>query len=58
VGSKPIFHFYPRPVEDQLVQAEVSFAGRQPYEINSTQFSVVDTGNGYAFRVVRQEPLQ
>jgi hypothetical protein len=58
VGSKPIFHFYPRPVEDQLVQAEVSFAGRQPYEIKSTQFSVVDTGNGYAFRVVRQEPLQ
>jgi hypothetical protein len=58
VGSKPIFHFYPRPVEDQLVQAEVSFAGRQPYEIKSTQFSVVASGDGYAFRVIRQEPLQ
>lgn len=58
VGSKPIFHFYPKPIEDQLVQAEVGFAGRQPYEIKSTHFSVVDSGNGYAFRVIKQDPLQ
>jgi hypothetical protein len=58
VGNKPIFQFFPAALEDQLAQAEVRFAGRQPAQIKSTRFSVVAAGNGYEFRVVAQEPLR
>ncbi len=57
VGNKPIFQFYPKAVEDILVDKEVRFAGRQPGEIRSTRFQVVSAGNGYDVKVISQEPL-
>jgi hypothetical protein len=57
VGDSPIFHFYPRPIEDQLAQLEVRFRGRQPIEIKSTRFSVVSRGGSYGFAVLSQDPL-
>ncbi len=57
VGNKAIFQFYPKAVEDILAQLEVQYKGRQPAEIRNTRFSVVSNGNGYAFKVLSQEPL-
>lgn len=58
VGNKPIFQFYPKQIEDQLVQIEVRYAGRQPIDIASTRFTVVAAGDGYTFRVLDQKPAR
>lgn len=57
VGNKPIFQFYPKDVEEILVQKEVAFAGRQPGEIRRTRFQVVSAGSGYDVKVISQEPI-
>jgi hypothetical protein len=36
---------------------EVKHAGRQPAEIRATRFQVIPNGNGYAVKVLSQEPL-
>jgi hypothetical protein len=58
VGNRDIFQFFPQTVEEQLVQAEVAYKGRQPAEIRKTVFTVVPKGNGYAFSVVSQDPIK
>lgn len=58
VGNKDIFQFFPKAVEDQLIQAEVQFKGRQPAEIKKTVFTVVPQGGGYGFNVVSQETIR
>lgn len=57
VGDSPIFHFYPKAVEDTLAQMEVRHKGRQPAEIKATRFSVVSKGGSYGFAILAQEPL-
>jgi len=58
VGAAPVFQFYPKEVEDKLVQLEVRYKNRQPGEIRSTKFSVVPVGGKYGFQVLSQEPLR
>jgi len=58
VGAAPVFQFYPKEVEDKLVQLEVRYKSRQPGEIRSTKFSVVPVGGKYGFQVLSQEPLR
>lgn len=57
VGSSPIFHFYPKAVEDRLAQYEAKYRGRQPIEIRATRFSVISKGGHYDFAVLSQEPM-
>jgi len=58
VGDGLMLQFYPKGVEQQLLQLETRFRGRQPAEIRFTRFSVVQTGDGYGFKVLAQEPLR
>lgn len=58
VGEGVIFQFYPEQVENVLAQLEVRFKGRQPGEIRSTKFGVVEQGSSYGFEVISQEPLR
>ncbi len=58
VGDGVVIQFYPKAVEQQLAQLEVRYRGRQPSEIRFTRFNVVNTGNGYGFKVLAQEPLR
>jgi hypothetical protein len=53
-----VFEFYPREVEETLRRLEVAYRGRQPAEIRTTRFSVVQRGGGYAFEVLDQQPLR
>ncbi|MFO0957236.1 MAG: hypothetical protein U0800_07175 [Isosphaeraceae bacterium] len=57
VGESPIFHFYPKPVEERLAQYEARYKGRQPIEIRATRFSVVSKGGTYDFAVLSQDPM-
>lgn len=57
VGQSPIFHFYPKAIEDRLAQYEAKYRGRQPIEIRATRFSVVSKGGHYDFAVLSQDPL-
>jgi hypothetical protein len=57
VGDKVLLQFYPAGAEQRLADLEVRFRGRQPGEIRVTRFSVVPTGDGYAFKVMAQETL-
>lgn len=57
VGNKAIFQFYPKKVEDQLAQLEYQFAKRQPAQIRSTRFQVVQSGRSYTIKVLSQEPM-
>ncbi|WP_435006189.1 hypothetical protein P12x_003822 [Tundrisphaera lichenicola] len=58
VGEGVIFQFYPAKVESILEQLEVRYKGRQPAEIRSTRFGVIQSGASYAFEVLAQEPLR
>ena len=58
VGAAPVFQFYPKEVEDTLIQLEVRYRNRQPGEIRSTKFAVVPAGGKYGFKVLSQEPLR
>ncbi|WP_435016844.1 hypothetical protein TA3x_004425 [Tundrisphaera sp. TA3] len=58
VGEGVIFQFYPDKVEETLAQLEVRYKGRQPGEIRSTRFGVVQLGSGYGFEVISQEGLR
>jgi len=58
VGEGVIFQFYPARAEQQLEQLEVRYKGRQPAEIRSTRFGVVQAGNSYGFEVLAQETLR
>lgn len=49
-----IFHFYPRSVQQQLIQAETGYRNRRPDQIRRTYFVVKREGSGYTFEVVRQ----
>lgn len=54
-ASKAImFHFYPKPTEQQLMTLEFQYAKRKASEIRRTYFVVVKQGSGYAFVVTRQ----
>jgi hypothetical protein len=57
VGESPIFHFYPKAIEDRLAQYEARYRGRQPIEIKATRFSVVSRGGSYDFAVLAQDPM-
>jgi len=54
VGTGAIFHFYPKPAEDQLARLEFEFKKRQAADIRRTYFAVVRADKGYAFNVERQ----
>lgn len=58
VGDAVIFQFYPARIETILEQLEVRYKGKQPAEIRSTRFGVVQADNGYSFEVVGQEYLR
>jgi hypothetical protein len=58
VGEEVIFQFYPARVESTLEQLEVRYKGRQPAEIRSTRFGVVQVGASYGFEVLAQETLR
>jgi hypothetical protein len=58
VGEEVIFQFYPAAVEATLEQLEVRYKGRQPAEIRSTRFGVVQAGASYGFEVLAQETLR
>jgi hypothetical protein len=58
VGEGVVLQFYPKAVEDQLLQLEVRYRGRQPGEIRVTRFSIVPKGDGYGFQVLAQETLR
>ncbi len=59
VGARgAIFQFYPRPIEQELLQLEQAHAGLQPSEIRYTRFQVIPQGgNRYTFQVIDQQPL-
>ena len=57
-AAAPVFQFYPKDVEDTLIQLEVRYRNRQPGEIRSTKFAVVPAGGKYGFKVLSQEPLR
>jgi len=58
VGEGVIFQFYPDAVEQALSRLEVKYKGRQPAEIRSTRFGVVNNGSDYDFEVLSQEALR
>ena len=58
VGEEVIFQFYPARVESILEQLEVRYKGRQPAEIRSTRFGVVQAGASYGFEVLAQETIR
>ncbi|RUL89589.1 hypothetical protein TsocGM_01770 [Tautonia sociabilis] len=58
IGQRePIFQFFPDQVEQILSRLEQQYKGRQPSEIRSTKFTVIPTGNRFAFQVIDQQPL-
>jgi hypothetical protein len=57
-GEMPLFHFYPKGVEQTLAQLEVRYKGRQPIEIRMTRFNVVAKDDGYGFDVMAQDLLR
>jgi hypothetical protein len=58
VGEGVVIQFYPKGVEEQLLQLEFRYRSRQPGEIRVTRFSVVPKGEGYGFQVIAQETLR
>lgn len=52
-----IFQFFPAQVEQILSRLEQQYKGLQPLEIRTTKFSVITTGNRFAFEVIDQQPL-
>jgi hypothetical protein len=58
VGEGVIFQFYPARTEATLEQLEVRHKGKQPAEIRSTRFGVIQSGRSYGFEVVSQEYLR
>lgn len=58
VGSGAIFHFYPKPTEDQFARLELEFKQRKASDIRRTYFAVNSAGKGYEFAVVRQTLLR
>lgn len=52
-----IFQFFPAQVEQILSRLEQQYKGLQPLEIRTTKFTVIPTGNRFAFEVIDQQPL-
>jgi len=52
-----IVQFYPAQVEQQLLQLEKKFAGRDASQIRRTRFGVRAAGKGFEFYVIDQTPL-
>ena len=57
-GDTMIFHFYPKPVENQLAKLELEFRNRTVKQIRRTYYAVEPDGAGYQFSVFRQILLQ
>ena len=53
-----IFQFFPGQVEQILSRLEQQYKGLQPLEIRTTKFTVVPTGNRFAFEVIDQQALR
>lgn len=58
VGTGAIFHFYPKPTEDQLAVLELKYRNRKASDIRRTYFTVNPASGGYEFSVVRQTYLK
>jgi hypothetical protein len=53
-----IIAFFPTELEREMLQKELTFAGRKEEEIRETKFKVAQTPNGYEPKVVVQTPAQ
>ena len=53
-----IMQFYPKELEQKLLQLEVKYRGKQPSEIRVTRFSVVSRGSTVDLVVQSQETLR
>ena len=58
-GTGPVFHFYPKPIEDMLAQLEARFRDRTPDQIRSAKFAIVPAGRGkFGVKILSQELLR
>lgn len=57
-GDTLIFHFYPKPTENELAQLELAYRNRTVKQIRRTYFAVEGEGNRYKFVVFKQVTFQ